>query len=124
MPNETQMHSTAILNDQRLRRESNGPLVDPGGNLVTDDAAMATLLSNHFASVFTVENMDELPRLDAAQADAADHAGATLVTVQFILFRRSWASLRQKNVCQPTLLTFPLGRWQLPRFRMSGSLPT
>ena len=33
--------------------------------------------------MFTVENIDELPRLDAAQADAADHAGVTLNTVQF-----------------------------------------
>ena len=44
---------------------------------------MATLLNNHFASVFTVENTDELPRLDAAQADAADHDGAILDTIQF-----------------------------------------
>ena len=57
--------------------------MDPGGNLDSDEAGMATLLNNHFASVFTVENTDELPRLDAAQADAADHAGATLDTVQF-----------------------------------------
>ena len=33
--------------------------------------------------MFTVENTDELPRLDAAQADAADHAGVTLDTVLF-----------------------------------------
>ena len=71
------------INDRRVCRESIGPLVDPGGNMVSDEAGMATLLNNHFASVFTVENTDELPRLDAAQADAADHAGATLDTVQF-----------------------------------------
>ena len=71
------------INDQRICRESIGPLVDPGGNLVSDEAGTATLLNNHFAYVFTVENTDKLPRLDAAQADAADHAGATLDTVQF-----------------------------------------
>ena len=71
------------INDRRVCHESIGPLVDPGGNLVSDEAGMATLLNNHFASVFTVENTDELPRLDAAQADAADHAGVTLDTVQF-----------------------------------------
>ena len=69
------------INDRRVCCESIGPLVDPGGNLVSDEAGMATLLNNHFASVFTVENTDELPRLDAAQADAADHAGVTLDTV-------------------------------------------
>ena len=69
--------------DWRVGHESIGPLVDSGGNLVSDGAGMATLINNHFASVFTVENTDELPRLDAAQADAADHAGATLDTVQF-----------------------------------------
>ena len=81
---------------RRVCRESIGPLVDPGGNLVSDEAGMATLLNNHFAFVFTIENTDELPRLDAAQADAADHAGATLDTVQFTpaIVRKSWASLR------------------------------
>ena len=73
------------INDRRVCRESIGPLVDPGGNLVSDEVGMATLLNNHFASVFTVENTDELPHLDAAQADAADHAGATLDTVQCTL---------------------------------------
>ena len=57
--------------------------MDHGGNLVSDEAGIATLLINHFASVFTVENTDELTRLDAAQADAADHAGVTLDTIQF-----------------------------------------
>ena len=71
------------INDRRVCRESIGPLVDPGGNLLSDEAGMVTLLNNHFASVFTVENTDELPRLDAAQADAADNAGATLDTVHF-----------------------------------------
>ena len=33
--------------------------------------------------MFTVENTDELPRLDATQADADDHSGATLDTIQF-----------------------------------------
>ena len=83
MPDETQRHSTAILMTGESCRESIGPLVDPGGNLVSDEAGMATMLNNHFASVFTVENTDELSRLDAAQADAADHADATLDTVQF-----------------------------------------
>ena len=67
----------------RVCRESIGPLMDPGGNLVSNEAGMATLINNHFASVFTVENTNELPRLDTAQADAADHACATLDTVQF-----------------------------------------
>ena len=71
------------INDRKVCRESIGPLVDPGGNLVSDEAGMATLLNNHFASVFTVENTDELPRLDAAQVDAADYADVTLDTVQF-----------------------------------------
>ena len=44
---------------------------------------MATLVNIHFASVFTIENTDELPRLDAAQADAAYRDGETLDTVQF-----------------------------------------
>ena len=39
---------------------------------------MATLLNNHFASVFTVKNTDELPHLETV-----DHAGTTLDTVQF-----------------------------------------
>ena len=71
------------INDSRVCCESIGPLVDPSGNLVSDEAGMATLVNNHFASVFTIENTDELPRLDAAQADAADHDGETLDTVQF-----------------------------------------
>ena len=52
-------------------------------NLVSDEARMPTLINNHFASVSTVENTDKLPHLDAAQADTADLAGATLDTVQF-----------------------------------------
>ena len=67
-----------IIN-RRVCRESIVPLVDSGGNLVSDEAGMATLLNNHFVSAFTVENTDELPRLDAAQAGA----GVTLATVQF-----------------------------------------
>ena len=57
------------INDRRVCREFIGPLVDPGGNLVSDEAGIATLLNNHFTSVFTVENSDELPCLDAAEAD-------------------------------------------------------
>ena len=58
-PNETQRH-------RRVCRESIRPLVDHDGILVSDEAEMATMPNNHFASVFTVENTDELPRLDAA----------------------------------------------------------
>ena len=87
------------INDRRVCCEFISTLVDSSGNLVSDEAGMATLLINHFASVFTVENTDELPRLDAAQADAADHAGATLDTVQFTpaIVKENWASLRRTS---------------------------
>ena len=131
------------VNERRVCNESIGPLVDPGSNLVSDDAGMATLLNNHFASVITVENTDELPRLDAAQADAADHAGATLDTVQFTpaiveeklgehevhntvgpdnMHLRVLKEL--KGCLLPALLTFSLGQCQLRRFRMTGRLLT
>ena len=71
------------VNDRRVCPKSIGPLEDPGGNLVSDKAGMAYLLNNQFESMFTVENTDELQRLDAAQVDAADLAGGTIDTVQF-----------------------------------------
>ena len=62
----------------RVCRESIEPLVDPGVNLVSDEAGMPTLLNNHFSSVFTVKKTVEPLRLNPAQAIAANLAGATL----------------------------------------------
>ena len=44
---------------------------------------MATLLNNPLSTMLTIGNTDELQRLKAAPADAADRSGATPDTARF-----------------------------------------
>ena len=51
----------AYLKTKTSNKESVGPLKPDGGDVVTDDAVMAGMLNEFFSSVFTDENLDEVP---------------------------------------------------------------
>ena len=62
------------VNKQRPRALL-GPVLSDNGQLVTNNRDIATKFNNYFSSVFTVENMDNLPNLVAV------HAGDTLRSI-------------------------------------------
>jgi hypothetical protein len=47
-----------------------GPLTDKHGATVTEDEKMAGILNNYFSSVFTQENVTDLPKASTLQVDA------------------------------------------------------
>ena len=52
------------VNSRKPIKSSIGPLKDKEGELISDDAGMADLLNNHFASVFTEEDVSEIPGME------------------------------------------------------------
>ena len=57
------------VNDRRVCRQPIGPLISPEGHPVTDNAGMATLLNEYFASVFTIEDTRNIPAIAGPQAE-------------------------------------------------------
>ena len=47
--------------------DSIGPLEDTNGKLTNDNGTMSEILNKYFASVFTMENMENLPTADKRQ---------------------------------------------------------
>ena len=62
------------VNKQRQRAPL-GPVLSDNGQLVTNNRDIATKFNNYFSSVFTVENMNNLPD------SVAVHAGDTLRSI-------------------------------------------
>lgn len=54
----------SYVNSRKPLRENIGPIKDPNGNLTNDAGSIATILNNFFSSVFTEENLDDIPELN------------------------------------------------------------
>lgn len=58
----------SYVRSKQRTKQSVGPLKDENGTLCNDDESMATLLNRYFATVFTKENMTEMPLLELRQS--------------------------------------------------------
>ncbi|KAF2349531.1 Reverse transcriptase domain [Trinorchestia longiramus] len=50
------------VNDRRLKRDTIGPLIDSDGSTQTDNKSKAKILNTYFTSVFTHEDLTEIPQ--------------------------------------------------------------
>ena len=51
----------AYVRSKQRNKVKVGPLKDSANNIISDSKAMADLLNNYFSSVFTVENLSQIP---------------------------------------------------------------
>ncbi|KAF2355360.1 Reverse transcriptase domain [Trinorchestia longiramus] len=51
------------VNDRRLKRDTIGPLIDSEGSTQTNNISKAKILNTYFTSVFTYEDLTEIPQI-------------------------------------------------------------
>ncbi len=61
------------MNNNTKTRFNVGPLKDDKNQLHTDDAKMVEILNTTFTSVFTAENLSNLPNPEQTNVDEAEH---------------------------------------------------
>jgi hypothetical protein len=108
----------SYLKSKTSNKQSVGPLKDDG-IVVTDDEKQAEILNKFFTSVFTKEDLADLPHLDPFPGDNL---------LRMTPFRRNWSRKRSKS-CEPLQLQVPMasvpgscrGWWRLSLTRWPPS---
>ena len=62
----------SYVNERRIVRDKVGPLKTPDGIVVTTDNEMANTLNDYFSSVFTQEQLNNIPQLDKYEGSTID----------------------------------------------------
>ena len=62
----------SYINERRIVRDKVGPPKTPDGIVVTTDNDMANTLNDYFSSVFTQEQLNNIPQLDQYEGNAID----------------------------------------------------
>ena len=66
----------SYINERRIVRDKVWPPKTPDGIVVTTNNVMANTLNDYFSSVFTHEQLNNIPQLD-------EYAGNTIDTINF-----------------------------------------
>ena len=72
----------SYINERRIVRDNVGPLKTPTGQIVTTDNDMANTLNTYFSSVFTHEQLNNIPQLPRYVGNTLDTFIFTLEDVQ------------------------------------------
>ena len=62
----------SYINERRIVRENKGPLKALDGIVITNDNDMANTMNNYFSSVFTIEQLTNVPQLGQYEGNILD----------------------------------------------------
>ena len=62
----------SYINERRIVRDNIGPLKTLDGIVITDNNDMANIMNNYFSSVFTIEQLNDVPQLGQYEDNILD----------------------------------------------------